>query len=171
MTELSDQEEKQLKRYERLYDRIRAQVSDENNLYNQRIIWLITMQAFLFATVGLILRGSISSDDAGESLFLKAVYLIIAGTGILVALICYRILGNAREALDSLEDSWNEHLLQMPSGIRHLFPHPRGRVVMRRPQSSGSPPRKLLGSGNLPLVFVLVWPLFVAILLVNWIGS
>lgn len=37
------------------YNILRSQIQHENELYNQRIIWLITIQALLYATIGLIL--------------------------------------------------------------------------------------------------------------------
>ena len=41
----------------KLYDRLRRQSEPENELHNQQIVWLISMQAFLYGSMALLQRG------------------------------------------------------------------------------------------------------------------
>ena len=46
---------------EALYDRIRAKIEHEDNLVNQRIMWMITLQGLLFTAYGFSLSAEASS--------------------------------------------------------------------------------------------------------------
>lgn len=153
-------------RVERFYDRLREQVKSENDLYNQRIIWLITMQAFLFATLGLVLQAKLSLNGQGLNFLIDAVFVLIAVTGILVALISRRILKGAVEVLDELGELWQERLdgFGLSETERALFPFVKGRDD-RKPKAN----HWLLRAGNIPHVFVFAWLCFLVILSVSYI--
>jgi hypothetical protein len=52
---------------EALYDRIRAKIEHEDNLVNQRIMWMITIQGFLFTAYGFSLSAEASSLSVLDS--------------------------------------------------------------------------------------------------------
>ncbi|ODG99741.1 hypothetical protein A4S05_36660 [Nostoc sp. KVJ20] len=52
---------------EALYDRIRTKIEHEDNLVNQRIMWMITLQGFLFTAYGFSLSAEASSLDVLNS--------------------------------------------------------------------------------------------------------
>lgn len=137
-----------LGRLTNLYDRLRSQVEHENELYNQRIVWLITMQAFLFATIGLLLQSRISAT-LEWSARLDGLIVVISIVGVLVAMISNRILGNARRALDEIGRRWSARINTVPPSVSDWFPNVQG--------VSGGSRFTLLRSGHLPKVFILAW--------------
>ncbi|MCC5605726.1 hypothetical protein LC612_02685 [Nostoc sp. CHAB 5834] len=52
---------------ERLYDRIRAKIEHEDNLVNQRIMWMITLQGLLFIAYGFSLSAEATSLSVSSS--------------------------------------------------------------------------------------------------------
>jgi hypothetical protein len=52
---------------ERLYDRIRAKIEHEDNLVNQRIMWMITLQGLLFTAYGFSLSAEATSLPVSSS--------------------------------------------------------------------------------------------------------
>ncbi|MBE9035661.1 hypothetical protein [aff. Roholtiella sp. LEGE 12411] len=52
---------------ERLYDRIRAKIEHEDNLVNQRIMWMITLQGLLFTAYGFSLSAEATSLSVSSS--------------------------------------------------------------------------------------------------------
>lgn len=141
------------KLWKHFYDRIREQVQDENTLYNQRIVWLITMQAFLFAALSLLVRTRFEGKLAGDLLLFPGMALLIAFTGIAVALVCHNVLVNGRKAQDVLEATWDEVSKGMPDAMRPYYPHPRGRnhgrpaVPAGRGSHSRRPARRCSAAG------------------------
>jgi len=141
-----------------LYDRVRGQVEHENELYNQRIIWLITMQAFLYATIGLLMQAKVEPAGAAWGDQIDAFMGLVCVLGTLVALVCYRLLSTAGKALRLLKRQWNEVSQDAPPEVLKYFPH-----------ASGSQGKDLRGvlfrSGYLPMYFALGWLAGAAILL------
>lgn len=90
-----------IRQLEGTYAPIRGQVEYEAQLYNQRIVWFITMEAFLFATVGLLVQAVIQTNATVWMNQINGLLMILCALGSVVALITNRILGNAREALAS----------------------------------------------------------------------
>lgn len=158
-----------------LYDRIRDQVKHENELYNQRIIWLLSMQAFLVATVGLVVQAAHDEHGTfiGGEMFL-AMSLVIASTGILVALVSNNVLTKARNSLDGLEKVWGVAKENIPNSLKAFIINPRGvdpdnqrGVDTAAKKRDGLLDRVILflyidwfGSGKLPLIFILMWVLY-----------
>lgn len=89
------------------YDSIRDQVGSEDTLHNQSVKWLISMQAFLFATLGLTLQAYLADGVNQSSPLLTGSLILIAVTGILVAMVSNRVISNGRVALNSLRNQWN----------------------------------------------------------------
>lgn len=148
-----------------VYARIRDLVRDENTLYNQRIIWLITMQAFLYATLALLLQASLSEEAANHRPLLYLVFFVVAVTGVFVSLTCSAALRLAVKTLDELGRLWDSYVKEHdhPEKLR-FFPHPKGRQDMRRQGADGNGchnPRRDLNPifrpGNLPRWFILSW--------------
>lgn len=52
---------------ERLYHRIRAKIEHEDNLVNQRIMWMITLQGLLFTAYGFSLSAEATSLSVSSS--------------------------------------------------------------------------------------------------------
>ncbi len=142
-----------------LYARLRSQVEHENNLYNQRIVWLISMQAFLFATVGLLLQARYGKDaipaNAGT---VDAFTALICVLGLSVAAISGRLLTNARGALAHLGKVWDTHASRMPDELASFYPHVSG-------GDGKSTSAIWLRSGNLPGLFIVSWIVAAGILL------
>jgi hypothetical protein len=130
-----------------LYDRLHRQVEHENQLYNQRIVWLLSMQAFLFATVSLALQAKLNVHDPGLAWQVDCFIGLMCATGFAVSVISHRVLANGRTVLDALRRSWDE---QVAAGALPGYPHASGgggratHAMLRR-------------SGNLPYLFALVW--------------
>lgn len=145
------------------YRRIRDQVEHENDLYNQRIIWLITIQGFLYATAGIVIQAIIPIEKIERVQHVNHFLLLICFLGIVVALIAYRLLSNARSCLQELRDLWDDRISGWSAYEEDgkYFPHvsggtaPAGRLHW------------LLRSGNLPLVFAGSWILGAILLLRN----
>lgn len=189
------QEADEAERWKAFYDRIRAQIRDENSLYNQRIVWLITMQAFLFAALSLLVRTRFEGKLAGDMLLFPGMAFLIAFTGIAVALVCHNVLVNGRKAQETLERTWDDISRGMPDTLRPFYPHPRGRNHVQIAVLAGegvAQPRAgtalvgrvlnktyhhdgLFRSGALPLMFVFMWVVFelllVATLLLDGAGA
>ena len=150
------------------YDRIREQVRSEDTLYNQRIIWLISMQAFLFATLGLVLQAYLSENVDRSGPLLTGSFVLVALTGILVAMVSNRVIANGRDALNGLRDTWDRYAETLDEETRALLPHPRGRFETGPRNNVWS---RGIGSGNLPLIFAIVWLVFLAFLILETLGT
>lgn len=146
-----------------LYEKIRERVREEDKLYNQRIIWLISMQAFLFATLGLILRPFLSTDANDAKILLAGCILIVATTGVLVAIVADTVLSNGRDALNGLRDHWTTFADTLSDEIKDILPHPRGKFEDEPRENVRS---RGMSSGNLPVVFMFVW----SVLIVFFVG-
>lgn len=149
------------------YDKIREQVRSEDTLYNQRIIWLISMQAFLFATLGLILQAYLADGVNQSSPLLTGSFILIAVTGILVAMVSNRVISNGRVALNRLRDQWDAFAQDLGEEDLALLPHPRGK---HEKSERGNIWSRGISSGNLPLIFALVWLGFLAFLILEQLG-
>ncbi len=150
-----------------LYDRIRDHVKTENDLYNQRVIWLITMQAILFATVGLVVLAKISDVSGVFGLFLLSIFIIISLTGAMTAVICNKKLNEAREVLNYMGKKWEEYTEGedfKELDIDELFPQVKG-----RDDSGDKQPHWLFRSGNLPTIFAWSWFLFAGVAVIEFI--
>lgn len=138
------------------YDKVREQIRSENELYNQRIIWLITMQAFLFATLGLILQAKYSTSPGLRDAIFYVSFILIPLTGVYVGLACYRMLGQARDNLDALGKLWDVKSVDLADAKEiSFYPHPKGLNEPIRKRDL-SPVR----AAYIPLIFVFVWPIF-----------
>jgi hypothetical protein len=140
-------EEKEYRHFSDFYKRMRDQVEHENTLYNQRIVWLITMQAFLFATLGLLMQAKVAETTV-TSLQINCFRYLICFVGLAVALISERILSDARNALKHLRDHWDQ--ASIPAPYEKFFPHVNG-------GSGKATDRTFRRSRNLPMMFCVVW--------------
>ena len=141
------------------YDRYREHIQTENGLYNQRIIWLITIQAFLFATIGLLFQARFFENASGHELVIDLLAFVICILGIAISRISENILGFAREHLKDTRNAWNELLdiWEKDSSVSNMlnqFPHVAGRL---------SQPDSMFRSGNLPKFFAFTWIAFIII--------
>lgn len=133
-----------------LYARARGQIETELQLYNQRIVWLITMQAFLFATVGLLVQAMIQPAAQESADRLNGLLIIVCVVGIVVALISDRLLTNARIACRAMSKFWASRVSEFSVDLLQYYPHPEG--------GDGRNKRAvLLRSGLLPKYFALAW--------------
>ena len=142
---------------ENLYSHWREQINAENVLYNQRIIWLITIQAFLYATVGLLFRARYETDPSSISFVVDGIILVVCGLGLAISLMSRQLLTNARTALEHLREGWakiaEKH--QMSGDAIGLFPHISG-----GDGKPGKSARWYLQSGRLPTLFTIAWLFF-----------
>lgn len=113
-----------------LYNLIRQQVDAENTLYNQRIHWLILMQSFLFATLGILVEGSVQKENGKIDGLILAFIILVALVGIGVSLICWRLLTNAVSVIENVREIWDRRTRSASPEIDCLVctfePHPVG---------------------------------------------
>jgi hypothetical protein len=147
-----------------LYDRVRGQVEHENELYNQRIIWLITMQAFLYATIGLLMQAKLQPGAEGWANQIDGFIALVCVLGTLVALVCRRLLHNAGAALRAMRARWESVAKDAPEDVLKYFPHVSG--------GDGADLRgRLFRSAHLPAFFAVGWLIAAAILLAHRWGE
>jgi protein-S-isoprenylcysteine O-methyltransferase Ste14 len=146
-----------------LYQRLRSQVEHENNLYNQRVVWLITMQAFLFATVGLLFNSRVAHPQS-MSWERDGFTGLICFSGIFVSLTAWQILSDARGVLDYLRDFWSDCTMSLDLRLTYPYPHTSG-------GGGQGTRRKILRSGNLPIFFALNWVVAAGILLGGYLAD
>lgn len=153
------------------YDRLREQVRTENELYNQRIIWLVSMNAFLFATVGLILQAKFS-DNAGTAVdggftvedVLDVFLVVFSVVGGLVSCIAQGLLRGANDARNQVGSMWNDYTRGFEqAALEAGYPHVLGGL------DGDNKTNKYQNSDNLPWLFVVTWIVFaVFILFLTW---
>ena len=152
----------QMAKIDGLYTRLRKQVEHENSLYNQRIVWLITMQAFLFASIGFFLQAKVAAGAEKYGPQIDAFTALVCVVGLLVALISWRTLANSRGVLRRLGKVWDKQAASFPPELDAYYPHISG-------GDGKSTPAVFLRSGNLPLLFAISWIVGGTILLEQWI--
>lgn len=138
------------KQLDGLYARLRGQLEHETQLYNQRIVWLITIQAFLFATVGLVVQAMTQSTAGTWMARLEGLLLTVCGLGAVVALISNQALGNASAAIDKLSRHWNTRSAEFSPDLLRYYPHPHG--------NDGQKSKSImLSSRHIPKYFLIAW--------------
>jgi len=154
------------------YDRMREQVRTENDLYNQRIIWLVSMNAFLFATVGLILQAKFNGG-AGKSVtaaftvedVLDVFLIVFSIVGGLVSCIAQGLLHGANKARNQVGRMWDDYTSGIEAAARRAgYPHVLGG------RDGKNKTNKFQNSDNLPWLFVATWVVF-AVLIVVLMGA
>lgn len=91
-----------------LYEMIRKQIEHEDTLVNQRLIWLMLSQAFLFTAFSTILR-DIILNNWPNSIYVN-IPLIIAIVGFLLSLFSFSGILAAFQSLRHLRETWYETL-------------------------------------------------------------
>lgn len=126
------------KRLEEIYSLFRKYIEQENNLINNRMTWLMTVQSFLIATFGFsyqkefeVLTEIHLSDKATEVLNLADISLLIhnykyflailASIGIFTSLVATLSIMAAFMAIDNITEKWNEDFLQNDNKLEYLF--------------------------------------------------
>lgn len=172
------------------YARLRAQVEHENILYDQRMMWLVTLQAILFATMGFVIAGFLSEDvfNLESGLPQNAIILpvlifvaLICFAGIYTGMACRKTLRQAVQVGQEIDDLWRtqrrrvfefEQMHLRASNMTYedammMFPHPRGgskldggEERLDRTKSSD-----FYRSRRIPLVFVYIWGVSLAVVL------
>lgn len=150
-----------LKEAENFYDRLRERVTSEDDLYHRRLSSLISMQAFLFATVGLILRPLSDGGGGRYAILLTGGFILIAAMGVLVALVTERVIREGHIAMDELREQWDKYATRLDDDMRSLFPHPRGYHgrAAQQAQKEWRPWR--FTTDHLPRIFLAVWGGFI----------
>ncbi len=121
---------------ELLYDRIRAKIEHEDNLVNQRIMWMITLQGLLFTAYGFSLSAqatslSVSSCDENYKMFISTLTtlrqaMVAVGVGssfatLLGVIAAHRAIRDDQHTLRRGQDNCKYDL--------KTFPNPIGRRV------------------------------------------
>lgn len=170
---------------DQLYERIRRYVEHEDNVFNQRMSWFITINSFLFATVGLVFQAMPQaltvSDRTQASLLLlgmAAIISIVALTAILVCLFTARVLDHARHSMKRLCEIWEYNTAGMAVAVlRARWPTRFFGFAMRDKQpvagvypfvmGAGFVPfrRGILRSGRVAYIFLGAWVLVAMVLL------
>ncbi|MEO0551275.1 MAG: hypothetical protein AAFZ91_15260 [Pseudomonadota bacterium] len=151
-----------------IYERLREQVRTENELYNQRIIWLISMNAFLFATVGLILQAKFGRqpvDAFGDPMpyvqtFLDSFLFIFSFVGGVLSYMCRQLLLGSIEAREEAEQLWEAFKIKNQKFIDdNYYPHAAGGKDVKSKTKN-----EYFKSENIPCLFVGTWSVFVVII-------
>lgn len=163
---LSDSADPESVDWNKVYYRFRLQIENENNLYSQRLLWFIYIQAFLFATIGLLLGERVLSVSGVN--VVDQIILVICLFGIYLGLLTKRLLDHATASLDEIRDHWNKNVEpKIPPNEKMYFPHVSGGV-------GGTVRTKgilFLRSRWLPLSFSLVWGVVFGLFLFHLLGS
>lgn len=139
------------------YNMIREQIRHEDNLVNQRLTWLLAIEAFLFAGFAAILT------SGGLSVFQKESFaLIIGGFGISFCLISTLSIHAAFVSLKILREKWyetpkgNQHAVNAWIKARAKYPPITyvGRGVMRAGSAAYGTPTLII----LAWIFILLMP-------------
>ena len=129
-----------------LYNIYREYIKHENTLINNRISWLTTIQGFLFAAFGLIIKNGHEPIISGEkvSCFLR----VIAFVGAAVSVLTFISALGAIKSIDKLEISWKS-IREKDKVV--LLPWPKGGG------DDIAPFLGRVGSFGISSVFVCVW--------------
>lgn len=120
-----------------LYDRIRAKIEHEDNLVNQRIMWMITLQGLLFTAYGFSLSAeatslsTLGSNLKAHEMFMSTLTtlrqaMVAVGVGSSFATLLGVIA--AHRAIRDDERTLRRALNNSKSGLK-TFPNPIGRRV------------------------------------------
>ena len=144
-----------------VYDRMREQINTENGFYNQRIVWLISMNAFLFATTGLILQAKFNEGLAslnGPLTFGAQVQDIVDGflilfslVGLFISAIGGRLIKNTNIVRAYIQARWDAYIGKL-GDVADLDGY-----LSVEGGSGKSVKHWLLSSGNIPHIFTLTW--------------
>jgi hypothetical protein len=150
---------------ERTYERFREQIRTENDHFNRRTVWMITMESLLFATVGLLMQSHLSNPSDHHPELRFAFEIIIAVTGAVVGLVAYRILLHAVETIEELESRWEKilHDRTTSESERIIFP-----LIKGRDDSKDSRLESFMKADLLPVIFIVVWGLMAILFLANF---
>lgn len=174
------------------YTRLRAQVEHENILYDQRMMWLVTLQAILFATMGFVIAGFLSKDvfDLESGLPQNAIIVpvlifvgLICFAGIYAGMACRKTLRQAVQVTEEIDDMWRAQRrkifefeqmhLRGPNMTYEdaigMFPHPRGgwKSDDVDEQLNRTKKNDFYRSRYIPLVFVYIWSLSLGVVLIG----
>jgi magnesium-transporting ATPase (P-type) len=151
--------------FKELYKAYREQVEHENQLHNNRIHWLILIQAILFATFGLLMQplSRFFFEGAGQpvdqhkvsaALFMATALVIISILAIFVAATCFYTLSGSSNAVKEIRKDWNRIMLtedvKALSDFSPMFPHVSG-------SGGNSANHSFLRSRNIPVFFIAAW--------------
>lgn len=111
-----------------LYHIYREQVVHENNLYNNRITWLLTLNGFLFAGIGFLVQFQLNQENDRNQYLALMIGVGTCFLGIYLSAISNNVLSHCRKVLDKLRTDWKT-LQKQDQRIINLgpyFPHPSG---------------------------------------------
>lgn len=132
------------------YKAIRDQIVHEDNLCNQRMTWLITLQAFLFGAYGFSLSAESNQNGVNLRDTIITARTGMAMVGILSSLVVIVALFAAKRSIDRLVDRWYdsypEEAKTFPQIIGNYAP------AKRRGTRLGQVP-----IFSIPIIFPLVW--------------
>jgi hypothetical protein len=139
---------------ELFYKELRDHLKHEDNLCNNRMTWLITLQAFLFTAYGFSLSAEAvlgSNSDSSTLLpLIKDARTSFALVGAASALIILAALCAAMLSISKLVSKWYE----APIAVRRQFPQIIGNSSKTRPNGTylGQTPLYLI-----PLLSIVMW--------------
>ncbi|MEP3275321.1 MAG: hypothetical protein ABJN26_06115 [Stappiaceae bacterium] len=157
--------------WDKTYYRFRSQIEHENNLYNQRILWLIYIQALLFATLGLMTRARVYESASEGILAVDLMIIVICFLGAFIGMIGRRIVDNAGVALDEIRIEWSKIINDIPEVHRRFYLHVAGGLGSVRTEKNEKGDKTIFRSRNLPISFVVAWTVIFFIVLVTWFSG
>ena len=113
------------------YKELRDHIKHEDNLCNNRMTWLITLQAFLFSAYGFSLSAQavIKNDNAELSSIISSARLCFAAFGVVSSWAILLALTAAALSISRLVARWYE----VPAIVRMKYPQIIGNSTKQRP--------------------------------------
>ncbi|EFL52318.1 conserved hypothetical protein [Solidesulfovibrio fructosivorans JJ]] len=93
------------------YEHTRNQIQHEDNLINQRVVWLLQVNGFLFAAYAFTLVAQSNTSckaTTGFTLLVVFSRFILSFVGIILSFMLKRGISAAEKSIDELVKSWDE---------------------------------------------------------------
>ena len=134
------------------YKAIRDQIEHEDHLCNNRMTWLITLQAFLFSAYGFSLSAQAVLRDGNSDLvsIINNARLCFAAVGVASSLAILAALGAATLSISRLVAKW----YKVPAKVRSRYPQIIGNSTKDRP---GGTRLGQLPLFTIPVVSIVLW--------------
>jgi|GEM_PF-6407504 len=137
---------------------LRELIVHEDNLSISRSQSLYTIQGFLFASLGLLAKGSQLPMWA-----LKSFIGIVSFVGISAAITYFIELKNNDRAIQSIDFEWRQlsGSMPIPDSVRVMGYKNIENVVLNKPKDE---PSFRLPRGSMPVVFIIAWVLMLILM-------
>jgi hypothetical protein len=158
----------------KIYPDYNKRVEQENQLINNRITWMITIQSFLIATVGLVYSyyfqaliayiATVSNKTSLQivrkaSLLIWRLMMSFSAIGLVVSVIAGFLIYTACVSIESIEEKWEEQKIEVR---KQLVDAEQIRIFSLLPEITNGGPSFLAKAGKtllmlIPVAFAFLW--------------